>query len=98
MRKYINNLIRKGKSIFPRRKKGQTKEEYDLAVKEWMFRAGIVALMAAALISSVTAVVSRTVTVSNSVNGKELPVYSVETSKKQVALTFDAAWGDAILG
>ena len=26
--------------------------------------------------------------------GKELPVYSVETEKKQVALSFDAAWGN----
>lgn len=32
--------------------------------------------------------------VSNSVNGRELPIYSVETDKKQVALTFDAAWGN----
>lgn len=33
-------------------------------------------------------------TVSNNVNGRELPIYSVETEKKQVALTFDAAWGN----
>lgn len=26
--------------------------------------------------------------------GRELPVYSVETEKKQVALSFDAAWGN----
>lgn len=32
--------------------------------------------------------------VSNNVNGRELPIYSVETEKKQVALTFDAAWGN----
>lgn len=31
-------------------------------------------------------------TVSNNVNGRELPIYSVETDKKQVALSFDAAW------
>ncbi len=34
------------------------------------------------------------VTVSNNVNGKELPIYSVETDEKKVALTFDAAWGN----
>lgn len=28
------------------------------------------------------------------VNGKELPIYSVETDKKVVALSFDAAWGN----
>ena len=30
----------------------------------------------------------------SNVNGKELPIYSVETDKKQVALSFDAAWGN----
>ncbi len=38
--------------------------------------------------------ISRTVTVSNTVNGKELPIYSVETDDKKVALSFDAAWGN----
>jgi polysaccharide deacetylase family sporulation protein PdaB len=34
------------------------------------------------------------ISVSNNVNGRELPIYCVETDKKQVALTFDAAWGN----
>ena len=38
--------------------------------------------------------VSKTVTVNNTVNGKELPIYSVETDEKKVALSFDAAWGN----
>ena len=38
--------------------------------------------------------ISRYVTVSSNVNGKELPIYSVETEEKKVALTFDAAWGN----
>ena len=38
--------------------------------------------------------VSKVVTVSNTVNGKELPIYSVETEEKKVALSFDAAWGN----
>ena len=37
---------------------------------------------------------SKTVSVSNTVNGKELPIYSVETEEKKVALSFDAAWGN----
>ncbi len=36
--------------------------------------------------------VSKTVTVSNTVNGRELPIYSVNTPDKKVALSFDAAW------
>ncbi len=38
---------------------------------------------------------SDTISVSNTVNGRELPIYSVETDEKKVALSFDAAWGDA---
>ena len=41
--------------------------------------------------------VSKVVTVSNTVNGKELPIYSVDTEEKKVALSFDAAWGDGKL-
>lgn len=38
--------------------------------------------------------VSKVVTVTNTVNGRELPIYSVETEEKKVALSFDAAWGN----
>ena len=38
--------------------------------------------------------VSKVATVTNTVNGKELPIYSVETDEKKVALSFDAAWGN----
>lgn len=34
------------------------------------------------------------ISVSNSTTGKELPIYSVETDQKKVALSFDAAWGN----
>ncbi|MDY3249649.1 MAG: polysaccharide deacetylase family protein [Candidatus Choladocola sp.] len=36
----------------------------------------------------------KTVTVNSTVNVRQLPVYCVQTEKKQVALTFDAAWGN----
>lgn len=32
--------------------------------------------------------------VSSSVNGRDLPIYCVQTEKPQIALTFDAAWGN----
>ncbi len=38
--------------------------------------------------------VAEVASVSNTVNGKELPIYSVETEEKKVALSFDAAWGN----
>lgn len=37
------------------------------------------------------------ISVSNSVSGRELPIYSVKTDKKQVALSFDAACADGNL-
>lgn len=51
---------------------------------------------AAALLLIISAVyyVPKAISVSNSVDGRELPIYSVETDKKQVALSFDAAWGN----
>lgn len=51
-------------------------------------------LTTAALIRGIIRVLPGSVTVSNSVNGRELPIYCVETEKKQVALSFDAAWGN----
>ena len=37
---------------------------------------------------------SLTVSSSSAVNGRELPIYCVETDQKKVALSFDAAWGN----
>lgn len=34
------------------------------------------------------------VSVSTNVGGRELPIYSVDTDKPQIALSFDAAWAD----
>lgn len=31
--------------------------------------------------------------VSSTVNGRELPIYCVQTDEKKVGLSFDAAWG-----
>lgn len=38
--------------------------------------------------------VSGLVSVSSNVNGRELPIYCVDTEEKKVALSFDAAWGN----
>ena len=50
--------------------------------------------MACFLLVVVYAATSGTVSVSNTVNGKELPIYSVQTEEKKVALSFDAAGYD----
>lgn len=35
---------------------------------------------------------------SSGASGKELPIYCVQTEEPKIALTFDAAWGNAIMG
>lgn len=52
-------------------------------------------LATVALIQGVARVLPDSITVSNTVGGRELPIYCVETDKKQVALSFDAAWGNS---
>ena len=50
-------------------------------------------LVSVALIQGIVRFLPDSITVSSSVGGRELPIYCVETDKKQVALSFDAAWG-----
>ena len=38
--------------------------------------------------------ISKTIYTNNNVNGRELPIYSVDTSEKKISLSFDAAWGN----
>ena len=54
-------------------------------------------LAALALIQGIVKVLPDSITVNSSVGGRELPIYCVETDKKQVALSFDAAWGNGFM-
>jgi polysaccharide deacetylase family sporulation protein PdaB len=47
-----------------------------------------------ALIVGTMRYVPRALSVSSTVGGRDLPIYCVQTDKPQVALTFDAAWGN----
>lgn len=61
------------------------------AFKNCLFLLGILAFAKACLM---LAPQSLTVSSSSAVNGRELPVYCVQTDQKKVALSFDAAWGN----
>lgn len=61
--------------------------------RKWLNRGILAMTLAVALLGSYQ-YVSGYVRVSNNVNGRELPIYSVETPEKKVALSFDAAWGN----
>ena len=80
----------------------QTKEEHkrELFLKNVAVQTAKSAaflLAAVALIQGIVRFLPDSITVSSSVGGRELPIYCVETDKKQVALSFDAAWGNALL-
>lgn len=81
------------------KKKYQTKEEW----KKAEFRRDVIShvvmsaafiLATVALIQGIVKVLPDSITVSNTVNGRELPIYCVQTEKPQIALSFDAAWGN----
>lgn len=59
--------------------------------------AGLVLVAAAAVVLGVLQSKTELLTVSSTVNGRELPVYCVDTQEKKVALSFDAAWGNGYL-
>lgn len=93
MKEYIKNIRQKIR-IFPPRQEGQSGEEYAKQRMLLGLKYGIYALAAFAVLRGVLVTVKANVSVSNSVNGKELPIYCVETDEPKIALSFDAAWGN----
>ena len=80
----------------------QTKAEWKKAVFRQeillqLAKSAAFLLATVALIQGVVRVLPDSITVSNTVNGRELPIYCVQTDEMKVALSFDAAWGDSHL-
>lgn len=78
---------------------GRTKEEHKRrsfaqAVLLQVAKSAAFALATIALIQGASRMLPDSVTVSNTVNGRELPIYCVKTDENKVALSFDAAWGN----
>lgn len=57
--------------------------------------AGAILILIVAGIVSTPRILS--VTTNGNVSKRELPIYCVETQKPQVALSFDAAWGEYLV-
>lgn len=93
MKEYIKNIRQKIR-IFPPRKEEQSGEEYAKQRMLLGLKYGVYALAAFAVLRGVLVTVKANVSVSNSVNGRELPIYCVETNEPRIALSFDAAWGN----
>ena len=54
-------------------------------------------MLCLALVLAITATVGGSA-VTFAGNDRKLPIYCVETDKKQIAISFDAAWGKGWLG
>lgn len=54
----------------------------------------LLGLAAIALIICAVTYVPKIASVSTNVGGRELPIYCVDTEKPQIAISFDAAWGN----
>ena len=93
MKKYIKKLADRIR-IFPPREEGQSGEEYARQKVILGVKYGVFALTAFALLRGMLVTAGGNVTVSNSVDGRELPIYCVETPGKKIALSSDAAWGN----
>ena len=83
--------------LFPEKEEGQSAEEYAKSRMLLGLKYGVYMLTIFALLRGVLVTARANITVSNTVNGRELPIYCVETQEPKIALTFDAAWGDGKL-
>ncbi len=93
MKGYIEKIRQKIR-LFPPKKEGQSGEEYARQRVLLGLKYGVFALTAFAILRGMLVVAGENVTVSNSVDGRELPIYCVDTPEKKIALSFDAAWGN----
>ncbi|MCI9095517.1 MAG: polysaccharide deacetylase family protein [Lachnospiraceae bacterium] len=97
MNKYIKK-VKQMFSIFPPRQEGQSGEEYARQKLITGVKYGVFLLTAFALLRGILVTAGANITVSSSVDGRELPIYCVETPEKKIALSFDAAWGNEDTG
>lgn len=80
--------------LYPAQETGQSRDSYMRQNLMLTVKYGALAIAALAVCRGVFTVVGENVSVSSSVNGRELPIYCVDTDEKKIALSFDAAWGN----
>lgn len=91
-REYIDRI--RSIRLFPQKQEGQSGEEYAKQRLVMGLRYGVFILAVVAMFRGIWITAGESISVSNSVNGKELPIYCVECQEAKIALTFDAAWGN----
>ena len=85
------------RQLFPEKEPRQSQEEYLRQNLILSIKYGVFALATFAVLRGMLVTAGSSITVSNSVDGRELPIYCVETNEKKIALSFDAAWGNGNL-
>lgn len=108
MEKYIEDWLQKGKLLAKRlgksqkeewkRKEGEKRPDYQKRVCMLVLRNTAFVFAAFAVVRGAFVFWGDSVQASNTVGGRELPIYCVETEEKKIALTFDAAWGNEDTG
>ncbi|MCM1088272.1 MAG: polysaccharide deacetylase family protein [Muribaculaceae bacterium] len=88
----IGQRKRRGKKYRTKQEKKRAAFRQDILLQAAKSAAFLLATVA--LLQGIIRVLPDSITVSNTVNGRELPIYCVETDKPQIALSFDAAWGN----
>ena len=63
-------------------------------LKDIVLKVSVFTIGAIALVTGGKAFIDSSIVVNNSVDGRQLPIYCVETEEKKVGLSFDAAWGN----
>lgn len=87
----IRQRKRRGKKYRTKQEKKRAAFRQDILLQAAKSAAFLLATVA--LLQGIIRALPDSITVSNTVNGRELPIYCVETDKPQVALSFDAACG-----
>lgn len=82
------------RKLFPGQEEGQSRDAYMRQNLALSAKYGALVIAALAVVRGGYTVISENVATSSSVNGRELPIYCVETDEKKIALSFDAAWGN----
>lgn len=80
------------------KQKNENKTKESRSRRNWLIEKSILSLCfllaVVALVKGVEKHLPEAVVVNSSVNGRNLPIYCVQTQDKKIALTFDAAWGN----
>lgn len=105
MTQYIEKWLQKGKELTGKlcesggaewkRKEGEKRPDYQKRVCRILVRDAAFLLVTVSLVRGAYSFFGDSVQASNTVGGRELPIYCVETDEKKVALTFDAAWDNS---